>query len=83
MLATMILHVVLQQKLELSKQEFGRRLSPRETLLDFRKTKAVHLPDGELMIYEISKRQRRILRLLRVSEEIFTSKPHSGKKIPI
>ena len=45
--------------------------------------KAVHFPEGELMISEISKRQRRILQLLRVQEEIFASKPHSDKKIPI
>lgn len=82
-LVAMILHVVLQQRLEPSKREFGRRLSPREALLDFRKTKALHLPDGEFMIYEISKRQRRILQLLGVQEDVFTSKPHSGKKIPI
>lgn len=81
-LITMILHVVMQQKLESSKREFGRRLSPREALLEFRKTKAVHLPNGELMIYEVPKRQRRILQLLDVPDEIFTSKPHSGKKNP-
>lgn len=81
-LVAMMLHSMLQRPLAASKAELGRRICPREALVDFRRIKFMLLPDGSEMFSELAKRQRIILRLLGVPEDIMTSNMHSGKKIP-
>jgi len=80
-LISMMLHSLLQKSLAASKQELGRRVCPREALVDFRRIKFLSLPNGASIFSELCKRQRIILRLLGVPESILTSEPPSGKKI--
>ena len=82
-LVAMMLHSLLQKKLVASKKEFGRRICPREALLDFRRIKFLLLPDSSAMVSELCKRQRAIMRLLGVPEELLHSKTPSGKAVSI
>ena len=81
-LIAMMLHSLLQKSLAASKQELGRRVCPREALVDFRRIKLLTLPDGSAIVSELCKRQRIILRLLGVPEAILTSESPSSKNIP-
>jgi transposase len=79
-LVAMMLHSLLQRRLAASKEALGRRVCPREALVDLRRIKALLLPDGSEIFSELCKRQRAILRLLGVPEELLTSKEPSCKK---
>lgn len=71
-LVAMMMHAVMQERLEKSRKEMGRRVCPREAMLDLRNIKLNKLPNGTMMLSELSKRQRKILQLLKVPEEVFS-----------
>lgn len=79
-LLAMMLHAILQERLAPSRKELGRRVSPREAMMDLRNVKYVKLPDGTPMLSEIARRQRRIVQLLNVPEECLSVKTPSGKE---
>jgi hypothetical protein len=68
-----MLHSVLQQRLADTRKLFGRRITPREALLVFRRIKASGLPDGQTMISEPDKKQRKILTCLGVKADLFAT----------
>lgn len=73
-LLAMMLHAILQERLAPSRKELGRRVSPREAMMDLRNIKYVKLPDGTPMLSEIAKRQRRIVQLLNVPVDYLSIK---------
>jgi transposase len=72
-LLALMLHALLQRKLADTRQKFGRRMTPREALLCFRRIKSSTLPDDQTMISEPDKKQRKILDCLGINPDIFSS----------
>ena len=71
-LIALMLHALLQRRLAETRRHFGRRMTPREALLCFRRIKSSALPDGQTMVSELDKKQRKILACLGLDAEIFT-----------
>ncbi len=71
-LVALMLHAVLQQRLAGSRKIFGRRMTPREALLCFRRIKSQSLPNGKSQVSEPDKKQKKILACLGVDVSLFT-----------
>ena len=71
-LLALMLHALLQRRLAETRRHFGRRMTPREALLCFRRIKSSTLPDGQTIISEPDKKQRKILACLGLDAAIFT-----------
>ena len=71
-LLALMLHALLQRRLADTRRLFGRRITPREALLSFRRIKSSTLPDGQTLVSEPDKKQRKILACLGLDVAIFT-----------
>lgn len=73
-LIALMLHAVLQQRLSGTRKIFGRRTTPREALLCFRRIKSSSLPEGKTIVSELDRKQRKILACLGTDPDLFTRK---------
>ena len=73
LLVALHLHSIIQAKLAPSREQSGRRITPREAMLELRRIKSVSYATGAVLISEVAKRQRATLELLGVPAEIFAS----------
>ena len=61
LLVTLHLHSIIQGKLAASRSQLGRRITPREAMLELRRIKSVSYANGAVLISEVAKRQRATL----------------------
>lgn len=73
LLVALHLHAIIQRKLAPSRLQQGRRITPREAMLELRRIKSVTYATGAVLISEVAKRQRTTLKLLGVPEALFAS----------
>jgi transposase len=73
MLVAMTLHSAMQRSLAPSAKSRGRRISPREALLALRRIKSSPCGNGTILVAEIARREREIIRLLGVPLTVFAS----------
>lgn len=73
LLVALHLHSIMQAKLAPSRSQLGRRITPREAMLELRRIKSVSYANGAVLISEVAKRQRATLKLLGIPEELFAS----------
>lgn len=73
LLIALHLHSIIQGKLAASRSQLGRRITPREAMLELRRIKSVSYSTGAVLISEVAKRQRATLKLLGIPDEIFAS----------
>ena len=71
-LLALMLHALLQRRLADTRRLFGRRITPREALLSFRRIKSSTLPDGQTLVSEPDKKQRKILACLGLDAALFS-----------
>lgn len=82
-LIALMLHAALQSRLESTKKQLGRRVSPREALLSFRRIKISSLPNGNDLISEADKKQKKLLDSLGLDQGFFSHSTHSVNASPI
>ena len=73
LLVALHLHSIIQARLAPSRSQLGRRITPREAMLELRRIKSVSYATGAVLISEVAKRQRATLKLLGVPDELFAS----------
>lgn len=71
-LVALMLHAVLQQRLADTRKLFGRRMTPREAMLCFRRIKSSALPEGKTLVSEPDRKQKKILACLGLESDLFT-----------